>query len=461
MSLTTIVFSITLMMLFVPGYTDLLSQDVFALKGQGVSTSKYGSATAGIVCGDRLCSEVGMGPKSVTSESMKGDNLMKNVPVVDDEMMDMEMKTEIQQEDNIGFEFSVPQTIIAKKLVPINARVFDAALDVGLSHIDWAFSLTNSDGQIIHKSTTLHGHVGVMNFQVSFPESGTYTATYSTLSGGPLMLGMPNPEVGQTRSFVTEDLFRFEEDPKNNFGSRTFEFTVNVSEPEQTIILEGSEPDMAYLVNLYTQPARVIAGEPVTIILDVDDYNTGKDATHVDGLISITPQHYYLSDSGDQPDFPLPLSGAYHGHLGVLSLTQTFPKSGTVLLEVELGSIPYSKPLFGKASTQFTLQIFESAGSSTGMMEKTVKENTVDIVGLESPFYMPNTITVSAGETIAFDNVDANYHTVTSGISEYDGKFDSGLLEAGDSYELALDEPGTYDYFCALHVGMKGTVIVS
>jgi len=458
MSLGTIVLSIALMMLFVPDSTDIISQDVFALKGEGVPTKSFGSANK-LVCGDRLCSEVSpMEMTSVSPESMKGDNLMETVPIVE-EMI--EMRTITKHYDDIGLEFSSPQTIMAKKLVPINARVYDTALDVGLSHVDWAFSLTNSEGQIIHKSTTLHAHFGVMNFKLSFPESGTYTATYSALSGGPFMLGMANPEVGQTRSVITEDLFRFEEDPKNNFGSRTFEFTVDVVEPEQTVILKGSEPDVAYFVKMYTQPAKVIAGEPVTIIFDVDDYNTGKDATHVDGLISIIPQHYYVSASGDQPDFPLPLSGAYHGHLGVLSITQTFPKSGTVLLETEFASIPYSKPVFGKASTQFVIQVFESAGASTGMVEKTVKENTVDIVGLESPFYMPNTFTVSAGETILFDNVDANYHTVTSGISEHDGIFDSGLLAAGDSYELTLDEPGTYDYFCALHVGMKGSVIVS
>jgi len=77
---------------------------------------------------------------------------------------------------------------------------------------------------------------------------------------------------------------------------------------------------------------------------------------------------------------------------------------------------------------------------------------------------MPNTITVPTGETIIFDNVDASYHTVTSvvsGTSDHDGKFDSGILKAGDSYELTLDESGTYDYFCALHTGMKGTIIVS
>jgi len=464
MGLSTLVLSIALMILFVPSSTDLFSPDVFALKGKGVPTKNYGAHNK-LVCGDKLCSEVNdMKIISVPPESMKGNNLMETVPVLDAEMMGIEMKTEIKDYDDVGLEFSVPQTIIAKNLVPINARVFDTALDANLSHTDWSYAVTNSDGHIIHKSTTLHGHFGIMNFKESFPEAGTYTITYTTLASGSFMLGAPVPELGQTRSVVSGSLMKFAEDPKNNFGTRTFEFTVNVSDPEQTVIMEGSEPDTAYLVNLYTQPARIIAGEPVTIVLDIDDYYTGKDATHVDGLISIIPQHYFQSDSGDQPDAPVVLHGAYHGHLGIMSTTQIFPKSGTVLLEVELKSVPYSKPLFGHGSTQFTIQVFDSADTFTVMVEEPAKENTVDIVGLESPFYMPNTITVSAGETIVFDNIDANYHTVTSvkpGTIEYDGKFDSGLLNAGESYELTIDEQGTYDYFCSLHIGMTGIVIVS
>ena len=91
------------------------------------------------------------------------------------------------------------------------------------------------------------------------------------------------------------------------------------------------------------------------------------------------------------------------------------------------------------------------------------RNNVVDIVGLSSPFYMPNTVKVSAGEKLIFDNIDGNHHTVTSvksGTLEHDGKFDSGLLAAGEKYELILDDKGTYDYFCALHVGMIGTIIV-
>ena len=94
----------------------------------------------------------------------------------------------------------------------------------------------------------------------------------------------------------------------------------------------------------------------------------------------------------------------------------------------------------------------------------TAKKGTVDIVGIESPFYAPDTIMVSSGETITFDNVDGNYHTVTSvesGTSTPDGKFDSGLMNVGDKYKLTLDEVGTYEYFCSLHTGMKGTIVVS
>ena len=89
--------------------------------------------------------------------------------------------------------------------------------------------------------------------------------------------------------------------------------------------------------------------------------------------------------------------------------------------------------------------------------------NTVGIVGLEAPFYSPNNFSAKAGQTISFDNIDANFHTVTSGnaASGPDGKFDSGLLSAGDKYTLTLDKPGEYDYFCTIHTNMVGTITVS
>ncbi|HXV66844.1 MAG TPA: plastocyanin/azurin family copper-binding protein [Nitrosopumilaceae archaeon] len=376
----------------------------------------------------------------------------------------MTVINEIQRQDGVAVEFSVPETIVAGNLIPINAKVIDLNREANLSHTDWSYSIVGPTGEIVHRSTTLHGHFGVMNFKDSFPEAGTYTIKYTVSSSGPFMLGMSVPELGQTRAVVSGDLLKFEQDPKNNFGSRSFEFTVDVLNQGRTAILAGSEPGTSISVNFSTQPNRIVAGQPTTLLFDVNDAKTGKDATHVDGLIKIRHGSYYPSTSGDQPNIPLPipLHGAYHGHLGVLSTTHTFSQPGTYMIDADLNVVPYSNPLFGQASTRFTIQVFEAGNEQE--TKQIVKENTVGIVGLESPFYSPNIIKVSAGQSITFDNVDGNQHTVTSvkaGTTDHDGKFDSNLLQPGEKFELTLKEKGTYNYYCSLHTNMRGTVIVS
>jgi plastocyanin len=356
---------------------------------------------------------------------------------------------------------------MAGKLVPVNAKVTDSDRNAHLSHTDWSYAIIGSDGEIVHKTTTLHGHFGVMNFKDSFPEAGTYTIKYTVLSSGPFMLGAPVPELGQTRSVVSGDLLKFAEDPTNNFGSRSFEFTVNVGNQGKTVTLEGSEPDTEISVTLSTQPERIVVGQPTTLLLDVNDAKTGEDATHVDGLLSINRGYFhYPSTSGDQPDapIPIPLNGAYHGHRGVLSTTHTFFQPGTYMIKADLNVVPYSVPLFGETSAVFTIQVYDNGKTQPTQQSQPTKKNTVDIIGLESPFYLPNEIRTSAGETIIFDNVDGNQHTVTSvkaGTTGPDGKFDSGLLQPGEKFELTLKEKGTYHYYCALHPGMQGTIIVS
>jgi plastocyanin len=47
-------------------------------------------------------------------------------------------------------------------------------------------------------------------------------------------------------------------------------------------------------------------------------------------------------------------------------------------------------------------------------------------------------------------------HTVTSN----DGKWDSGDIPHGASYEVLFVTPGTYKYHCKHHKGMEGTIVV-
>ena len=187
--------------------------------------------------------------------------------------------------------------------------------------------------------------------------------------------------------------------------------------------------------------------------------------THVDALIKVRKGYYVGAQSADRGSDMMPMNGAYHGHLGQISLTTTLPSAGNYVVSTELNSLGVSKVQFGMEDIRFNVQVAEntSSGSVCNTAISTGNSNTVGIVGLEAPFYSPNNHSVKTGETITFDNIDANFHTVTSGSPESgpNGKFDSGLLSADDVYTVELDQPGTYEYFCTIHTNMRGTLTVS
>jgi plastocyanin len=77
-------------------------------------------------------------------------------------------------------------------------------------------------------------------------------------------------------------------------------------------------------------------------------------------------------------------------------------------------------------------------------------------------YYDPQTIDVTVGTTVAWDNVDNTVHTVTSGQppTDTDGVFDSEMMTAGGIFEFTFTETGNYDYYCTFHPWMVGTVNV-
>jgi plastocyanin len=78
------------------------------------------------------------------------------------------------------------------------------------------------------------------------------------------------------------------------------------------------------------------------------------------------------------------------------------------------------------------------------------------VVTIHTFNFQPDPIEVEAGTTITFENEDKINHSVTSGTRETPtpDAFDEGVMDgAGESFELTLTEPGTYDYFCKFHPG--------
>jgi plastocyanin len=70
--------------------------------------------------------------------------------------------------------------------------------------------------------------------------------------------------------------------------------------------------------------------------------------------------------------------------------------------------------------------------------------------------FNPDKVEVSPGQTVRWVNNDAAPHTTTSP----DGRWDSGTLKTGQTYDLTFDSPGTYEYICKIHPSMSGKVVV-
>jgi plastocyanin len=370
--------------------------------------------------------------------------------------------------NGVKLELSVPTTVYANQLTEIKMKVSDDKSKAPLSHVDWAIDVKDPLGYTIYKTTTAHSHAGEMDFAYSFWQAGTYTISLTTSSIGPKMMGMDVPPMARTHSVLSGDVMMgFKKDPENDFGARTFEFPIFVQQEKQAHTINGSQPGTSINVEMTENAPRVVAGQPVTLVFTVTNGKDGSMVTHPDMQLAIK-QGKYISSESAPPGGMMAMNGAYHGHMGVISVTTVFPLSGHYIINADVNSLPVSNLNFGKASTQFELHVYEpteNVVSSTALASASTQvPNTVNILGIESPFFTPNSINIKAGTTVTFVNTDGNIHTVTSvagGTQNPDGTFDSGLIKPGQTFTYTFEKPGTYNYICTIHPHMHGTVIVS
>lgn len=92
---------------------------------------------------------------------------------------------------------------------------------------------------------------------------------------------------------------------------------------------------------------------------------------------------------------------------------------------------------------------------TTLAQEPTVEVETGD------DFFEDNVVRVEPGSTVTWLNEGRNPHNVIAD----DGLFDSGTLEAGNSFTRTFESEGAFRYFCSFHgaaggIGMSGLVLV-
>jgi amicyanin len=101
------------------------------------------------------------------------------------------------------------------------------------------------------------------------------------------------------------------------------------------------------------------------------------------------------------------------------------------------------------------------AGAVFGCLALGVRAATTTDVGtpqiqIQNFRFDPPELEVPAGATVTWVNQDEEIHTVTSS----QGLFSSPGLDSDQQFSYRFEKPGTYEYHCAVHPQMKGTVVV-
>jgi plastocyanin len=82
---------------------------------------------------------------------------------------------------------------------------------------------------------------------------------------------------------------------------------------------------------------------------------------------------------------------------------------------------------------------------------------TANAVIIKNFDFAPMSLTVKAGMSVTWKNLDGEPHTVTS----VDGLFRSGAIDENESFTFKFDKPGTYKYLCSIHPKMMAAIIVN
>ncbi|HEX5385543.1 MAG TPA: metallophosphoesterase [Gemmatimonadales bacterium] len=93
-------------------------------------------------------------------------------------------------------------------------------------------------------------------------------------------------------------------------------------------------------------------------------------------------------------------------------------------------------------------------GARGGMLRGTTAPGGI---GIDNFSFTPAALTAAPGAPVSWTNHDDVPHKIVSADKRFDP---SPVLDTGDQYTTAFKAPGRYEYFCALHPRMTGTIVV-
>jgi plastocyanin len=117
------------------------------------------------------------------------------------------------------------------------------------------------------------------------------------------------------------------------------------------------------------------------------------------------------------------------------------------------------------------LTVALATGCGAAATSGSAKLNPATTVHTTLLSFLPATLTVKAGTTVTWTDTDSIAHTVTTGtfVLGSDGLRTSqnpnGLinmpLSQGKNVTFTFTKPGKYIYYCSIHHGMNGEIVVT
>jgi amicyanin len=107
------------------------------------------------------------------------------------------------------------------------------------------------------------------------------------------------------------------------------------------------------------------------------------------------------------------------------------------------------------AQQDFVISLAGLSGTALGAAQRPAGPGTVAIAEF---LFGPEKVSVKAGQTITWTNIDDSPHQVTV---QGETTLRTPVVLKGQSTSLQFNDAGTYGYICGLHPAMKGEIVVT
>jgi plastocyanin len=103
-----------------------------------------------------------------------------------------------------------------------------------------------------------------------------------------------------------------------------------------------------------------------------------------------------------------------------------------------------------------SLRLLLASAGAVALLAVAAPPRTMRTITIQGRRFRPDTVTISAGDTLLWVNADTAAHTVTMDSTE----LDSGDIAPGTRFRWIFRNKGRFKYHCEVHYNMHAVLVV-